>query len=130
MAKDDAYIEYLHELLDPLGKISTKKMFGGHGVYYNGVIMGLVIDETLYLKVDEQSRDFFSKQGCEPFVYQSKAKQVAMSYWTVPDEAMESSEQMQPWAKLAYAAALRKETKVITKKSRVGIAHLHDQLKI
>lgn len=116
MAKDDAYIEYLHELLDPLGKISNKKMFGGHGIYCNGVIMGLVIDETLYLKVDEQSRDFFSKQGCEPFVYQSKAKQVAMSYWSVPDEAMESSEQMQPWAKLAYAAALRKETKATTKK--------------
>jgi len=85
MAKDDAFIEYLHELLDPLGKISTKKMFGGHGVYCNGVIMGLVIDETLYLKVDEQSREFFSEEDCEPFVYQSKAKQVAMSYWSVPE---------------------------------------------
>lgn len=116
MAKDDAYIAYLHELLEPLGKISTKKMFGGHGVYCYGVIMGLVIDETLYLKVDEQSREFFSKQGCEPFVYQSKAKPVAMSYWSVPDDAMESSDQMLPWAKLAYAAALRKETKAAPKK--------------
>ncbi len=116
MAKDDAFIEYLHELLDLLGKISTKKMFGGHGVYCNNVIMGLVINEALYLKVDEQSKDFFSKQGCEPFVYQSKAKQVAMSYWSVPDEAMESSEQMLPWAKLAYAAALRKEKKLAPKK--------------
>ena len=116
MAKDDAYIEYLHELLDPLGIISNKKMFGGHGVYCNGVIMGLVIDETLYLKVDEQSSEFFSKEGCEPFVYQSKAKQVAMSYWSVPYEAMESSEQMLPWAKLAYAAALRKEKRPPKKK--------------
>ncbi len=116
MAKDDAFIEYLHELLDPLGKISTKKMFGGHGVYCNSVIMGLVINEALYLKVDEQSKDFFSKQGCEPFVYHSKAKQVAMSYWSVPDDAMESSEQMLPWAKLAYAAALRKEKKPTPKK--------------
>ncbi len=47
MAKDEAYIEYLHELLEPLGKISTKKMFGGRGVYCNGVIMGLVIDDCL-----------------------------------------------------------------------------------
>ncbi len=85
MTKDDAFIEYLHELLDPLGKISNKKMFGGHGVYCIGVIMGLVIDETLYLKVDEQSREFFSEEDCEPFVYQSKAKQVAMSYWSVPE---------------------------------------------
>ena len=118
MAKDDAYIEYLQELLDPLGIISNKKMFGGHGVYCNGVIVGLVIDETLYLKVDEQSSEFFSKEGCEPFVYQSKAKQVAMSYWSVPDEAMESCEQMQPWAKLAYAAAQRKAAKTAPKKKK------------
>jgi DNA transformation protein and related proteins len=116
MAKDDAYIEYLHELLDPLGKISTKKMFGGHGVYCNGVIMGLVIDEALYLKVDDETRLLFENKGCEPFVYEMKAKRVAMSYWSVPDDAMESSEQMLPWAKYAYAAALRKETKAATKK--------------
>jgi len=107
MAKDDAYIQYLYELLDPLGKISARKMFGGHGVYCNGVIMGLVIDEALYLKVDDETKALFSAAGCEPFVYQTKVKQVAMSYWSVPDDAMESSEQMLPWAKHAYAAALR-----------------------
>ena len=119
MAKDDAYIEYLHELLDPLGKISTKKMFGGHGVYCDGVMIGLVADELLYLKVDEQTKPLFTDAGCEPFVYQMKAKRVTMSYWSVPDEAMESSEQMLPWAKHAYAAALRKKTKpTIKKKTR------------
>lgn len=118
MVKDDAYIVCLHELLDPLGKIPNKKMFGGHGIYCNGVIMGLVIDKTLYLKVDEQSCEFFSKEGCQSFVYQGKAEQVAMSYWSVPDEAMDSSEQMQPWAKLTYAAAKRKLAKAAPKKKR------------
>jgi DNA transformation protein and related proteins len=117
VAKDEAYIEYLHELLEPLGKITSKKMFGGHGVYCNGVIMGLVIDEALYLKVDEQTEALFVNEGCEPFVYQTKLKQVAMSYWSVPDEAMESFEQMLPWARLAYAAALRKE-KAAPKKNK------------
>lgn len=116
MAKEDAYVEYLHELLDPLGKISSKKMFGGYGVYCNGVMIGLVADELLYLKVDEQTKPLFSSAGCEPFIYQSKTKDVAMSYWSVPDDAMESSEQMLPWAKLAYAAALRKEKKATKKK--------------
>lgn len=117
MAKDDAYLEYLHELLDPLGKISSKTMFGGHGVYCNGIIMGLVIDESLYLKVDEQTQPLFIREGCAPFVYQAKLKQVAMSYWSVPDEAMESSEQMLPWARYAYAAALRK-VKIAPKKKK------------
>lgn len=108
MPKDQAYIQYLHELLEPLGKISTKIMFGGHGMYCNGVIMGLVIDEAFYLKVDEETKALFSAAGSEPFVYEMKAKRVAMSYWSAPDDAMESSEQMLPWAKLALAAALRK----------------------
>ena len=118
MAKDEAYIEYLHELLAPLGKISSKKMFGGRGVYCNGVIMGLVIDDALYLKADDETRDLFADQGCEPFVYETKKKRVAMSYWSVPDDAMESSEQMLPWARYALAAALRKETKASTKKKK------------
>jgi DNA transformation protein and related proteins len=116
MANDEAYIEYLRELLGPLGRISSKKMFGGHGIYCNAVMIGLIADESLYLKVDDETKPLFSKAGCEPFVYQAKTKPVAMSYWSVPDEAMESSEQMLPWAKLAYAAALRKEKKVVAKK--------------
>lgn len=116
MPRDQAYIAYLHELLDPLGKISTKIMFGGHGIYCDGVIMGLAIDQALYLKVDEQTKLLFSEAGCRPFVYETKTKRVSMSYWSVPDDAMESSEQMLPWAKLAYAAALRKETKAAKKK--------------
>lgn len=119
MPKDQAYIQYLHELLEPLGRISTKIMFGGHGVYCNGIIMGLVIDEAFYLKVDEQTRPLFSAAGCEPFIYEMKSKKISMSYWSAPGDAMESSEQMLPWARLAYAAALRKaETKPVKKKAK------------
>ena len=118
VAKDDAFIEYLHELLGQLGRISTKKMFGGHGVYCDGVIMGLVINETLFLKVDEQTMPKFSEAGCQPFVYHMKDKQVAMSYWSVPVDAMESSDEMLPWARHAYAAALRKDKPASSKKKK------------
>ena len=116
MPKDQAYIQYLQELLEPLGKISTKIMFGGHGVYCDSVIMGLVADEAFYLKVDDLSKALFSAAGSEPFVYEMKAKRVVMSYWSAPDDAMESSEQMLPWARLAYAAALRKTEATPAKK--------------
>ena len=118
MPKDLAFLAHLDELLEPLGKISTKIMFGGHGVYCNGVIIGIVIDQALYLKVDDQTRAFFSDAGCAPFVYKMKAKTVAMSYWSVPDDAMESSEQMLPWAKRAHAAALRKADAAPVKKKK------------
>ena len=108
MPKDLAFLAHLDELLEPLGKISSKIMFGGHGIYCNGIIMGLVIDRAFYLKVDEQTKSLFIQAGCKPFVYETKNKTVAMSYWSVPDEAMESAEGMLQWAKHAYASALRK----------------------
>ncbi|HMB56717.1 MAG TPA: TfoX/Sxy family protein [Arenimonas sp.] len=111
MKRDDGFIAYLHELLDPLGTISTRRMFGGHGIYCDGVFFAIVIDERIYLKVDEESRGRFHDAGCAPFVYESRGEPIAMSYWSVPDEAMDSAEQMQPWAKLAIAAALRKPEK-------------------
>lgn len=109
MPKDLAFLAHLDELLDPLGKISSKIMFGGHGIYCNGIIMGLVIERAFYLKVDEQTKSAFINAGCKPFVYDTKTKTVEMSYWSAPDEAMESSEQMFPWAKFAYESALRKD---------------------
>jgi len=120
MPKDLAFLAHLDELLDPLGKISSKIMFGGHGIYCNGIIMGLVVDRAFYLKVDEQTKPLFAKAGCQPFVYETKTKTVEMSYWSVPDEAMESSDQMLPWARLAYASALRKADSIPKKKSPLG----------
>jgi DNA transformation protein len=109
----DAFIEHLHDLFAALGPIGTRAMFGGHGVYFDGLIIGIVIDDALYLKVDDQSRAQFEAAGCAPFVYkfdQSRGQQqpITMSYWSLPEDAMDSPQAMLPWAKLAFAAALRK----------------------
>lgn len=55
MKNDDGFIEFLHELLEPEGTIATRRMFGGHGVYCDGVFMAIVIDGRLYLKADAES---------------------------------------------------------------------------
>ena len=102
------YLDYLHDLFSAFAPITTRAMFGGHGVYRDGVIIGIVIDETLYLKVDEQTRAVFEADGCQPFVYEAKGKVVPMSYWTVPDEALDSPLEFRPWAQRAWEAALRK----------------------
>lgn len=112
MRQDDGFIEFLHELLEPLGMISTRRMFGGHGVYCDGLFIAIVIDGRLYLKVDEQTRSAFVAAGSAPFVYEGQKKPIEMSYWNAPEEALDSPEQMQPWAKLAIAAALRKPATV------------------
>ena len=108
MKNDDGFIEFLHELLEPEGTIATRRMFGGHGVYCDGVFIAIVIDGRLYLKVDAESEPTFAAAGCTPFVYQSKGAPITMSYWSAPEQALDSPEQMQPWARLALAAARRK----------------------
>ena len=82
-------------------------MFGGHGVYYDGVMIGLIASEALYLKADKQSAHLFEEQGLEPFSYPKGDKQVAMSYFQAPGEALEDPSEMQEWAQVAYEAALR-----------------------
>jgi DNA transformation protein len=102
------FIAWLHELLDPLGCVATRAMFGGHGMYLDGIIVGIIVDDQLYLKTDAVSQPQFAAAGCAPFVYINKDGPMPMSYWSVPDEAMDASEAMAPWARLALAAAQRK----------------------
>ncbi|MEN9630825.1 MAG: hypothetical protein RJA10_4053 [Pseudomonadota bacterium] len=101
-----ALVEHSLELLSSLGPVRARRMFGGWGLYAGTVMVGLIAFERLYLKVDADTRGRFEQAGCEPFVYTGQAKPVTMSYWTVPDEAMESAAEMQPWARLALQAAM------------------------
>ena len=100
-------VEHCLELLAPLGAVRAKRMFGGHGLYCDELFFALIAADRLYLKVDTATRPAFEHAGCEPFVYDAKRKAVAMSYLSVPAEAMESPALMQPWARQALAAALR-----------------------
>jgi DNA transformation protein len=108
MSGDGDFVAYLLELLQPLGRFSARRMFGGHGLYGDGLMFAIVFDGRLFLKVDDDNRTRFAAAGCEPFVYESKSQTIEMSYWTVPESALESSEDMAPWARLALAAAQRK----------------------
>src|SRR5688500_11370523 len=101
----ESFTSYLRDLFSEFGPVTLRKMFGGQGLYHDGLIIGLVIGEELYLKTDAASVGAFEQAGGHPFVYQGKGKPLTMSYWLPPAEAMESAQAMRPWAKLAYEAA-------------------------
>ncbi len=107
MTAQDQDIAWFCELLEPLGRITVRRMFGGAGLYADGLIVGLEIQGTLYLKTDEQTRQAFVDGGGVSFVYDGKDKPVSTSYWTAPDDAMDAPEAMRPWARLAMEASLR-----------------------
>jgi DNA transformation protein len=106
MSRD--YLDYLHDLFSAFAPVTTRAMFGGHGVYRDGVIIAIVIDEAIYLKVDDATRAAFEAVGSQPFMYEAKGKSVPMSYWSVPEDALDSPQEFRPWAQRAWEAALRK----------------------
>ena len=106
-APPDEFTTHCLELLAPLGAPRAKRMFGGHGIYVDELFLALILGERLYLKADAVTRGRFEAAGCEPFTYDANGKRMSISYFSAPDDAMESPAVMQPWARLALEAALR-----------------------
>jgi DNA transformation protein and related proteins len=104
---NDEFTQHCLELLAPMGAPRAKRMFGGSGLYVDDLFIALIASERLYLKVDAPTRPHFEAAGCEPFAYEASGKRMSMSYFSAPDDAMESPALMQPWARLALEAALR-----------------------
>ena len=107
MASASALLDYLTDQLAPLGDVRGRAMFGGHGLYLNGAIVGIIVEETLYLKVDAGNRAAFMRESMEPFTYSSKGRRVALSYWEAPAAVIEEPDQLQQWVRDAAAAARR-----------------------
>jgi DNA transformation protein and related proteins len=118
MARMDSFVEYTLELLEPLGLVQARAMFGGWGLYHGGRMMGLIIEDRLYLKTDDLSRPDFQAAGGEPFIYDSgRGKPVTMSYWTPPADASDDAHALLPWARRAVDASLRAAQKKPAKKA-------------
>jgi len=108
MRKDEGMLDWLRELLEPQGRVSVRRMFGGHGLYLDGVFVAIVDEGRPYFKADAHSQGAFADAGGEPFVFESRGKRIETSYWSVPESAFDSAEDMRPWARLALEAARRK----------------------
>jgi DNA transformation protein len=98
-------------LLLPFGPVTARAMFGGYGLYLDGVMFGLIARDTLYFKVDAINREDYIEAGSGPFTYEGKRRPVEMSYYQVPDAVMESPMTLATWAERAHQAAKRSRAK-------------------
>ncbi len=101
------FIDQVVELLGPFGTVVQRPMFGGHGVYLDGLLFALVFDNGLYLKADEINRAEFLSSGWQPFISTRGRRRTTYSFFRVPEDTLESAERILPWARSAYAAAMR-----------------------
>ncbi len=111
MVKENSFISYLKEMLEGFGTVRDRRMFGGYGIYSDDVFFAIVVDDTLYIKADDVSRKLFEDKGLTRFSYKRKGKDCFMSYYTVPEEALEDKDELCYWAVKGYEAALRSKKK-------------------
>ena len=109
---DTGFVDHCIELLSSLGRVRSKGMFGGHGIWIDDLCMAIVVADTLYLKTDEAHRPEFEAAGGHPFTYSTRSGEThSTSYFSAPDAAMESPAEMVPWGRRALAAAVAARAK-------------------
>ena len=107
MRNSPVFVSYVMELLAPFGNVRARRMFGGHGIFRDELMFGIIADETLYLKADDENKANFEARGLERFVYYKKGKPMYLSYYQAPEEALDNSGDMLAWAQKSFAAAVR-----------------------
>ena len=105
------FLEYILELLDPAGGISSRRMFGGYAVYKNGLAIALIFQDEIYFKVDDSNRADYLAVDSKPFIYEKQGRQITISNWSLPVEILEDSERLMEWTEKAYQVALRAKKK-------------------
>lgn len=108
MAAGAEFLDFVKEQLADFGPVSVRRMFGGAGIFRDGLMFALISDETLYLKADAASQGEFEALGLPPFSYGAKGgKRTVMAYWRAPEACLDDRDEMTEWALKAYGAALR-----------------------
>lgn len=107
MARHSEFVEFVLELLAPIGAVRARAMFGGFGIYRGDVFFAIIVEDKLYFKTDHMTRGEFTARGLSPFTYSARGKSITMQYYEAPPEVFEESEAMQHWAQQAVGAAAR-----------------------
>lgn len=100
------YVAHIVDLLQVIGPVESKSMFGGFGVFLEGLMFGLVADNELYLKVDANNIQDYEDLGLQPFSFNRNGKEFKMAYYQAPEESLDDGELMSVWAAKSYGVAM------------------------
>jgi DNA transformation protein and related proteins len=117
MPVNEEYLDYAVDQLGCIGEVVPKKMFGGVGLYREGLFFGLIAGDVLYFKVDDENRRGYEAAGSKPFQPYGEGS-YSMSYYEVPVDVLEDVDKLRAWARGAVAAAERKASSGTRRKKR------------
>lgn len=107
MAQRSEFLALVTEQLAGLGTITARRMFGGQGLYCDGLFIAIISGEKLYFKVDAQTQPEFEARGLPRLGYRARGKTVQLMYYEAPAEVFDEAQAMRDWSRLALAAAVR-----------------------
>ena len=105
MAVSADYLAYVLEQLGRVDGVSSRRMFGGAGLYSHECFFGLIAEDTLYLRVDDANRARFTARGMDRFRPYADRPELSMNYYAAPAEVLEDPEELKLWAAESIAAA-------------------------
>jgi DNA transformation protein and related proteins len=106
VAVSEEYLAYALEQLSGIGRLTWRRMFGGAGIYCGELFFALIFRDQLYFKADESNRAEFEERGMERFRPYANKPNLSMTYYAVPVEVLEDSEELREWGRRAVRAAL------------------------
>ena len=108
MTASDGFGEFLRDQLAPLGHIAMRRMFGKTGLFCDGFMLGMMRDNTLYLRVDDHNRVAFKEAAAfPPLNYEKKGSTIDLSFWRAPERLFDEPDELVTWARAALEAARR-----------------------
>jgi DNA transformation protein len=102
MVASDGFAEFLRDQLAPLGRITVRRMFGKTGVFCDGLMLGMVRDNTLYFRVDDDNRAAFQEaESFPPLNYEKKGGTIDLSFWRAPERLFDEPDEFVTWGRAA-----------------------------
>jgi DNA transformation protein len=119
MVASSSFAEFLREHLAPIGHLTMRRMFGATGVFCEGLMIGVVTDDTLYFRVDDQNRATFKEAASlPPLSYEKQGRTIDLSFWRAPERLLDEPDELVAWARAARRVAAKKQRKPSTRKSK------------
>lgn len=105
MAVNEEYLKYIQDQLTEFGAFDIKRMFGGIGIFKDGLMFAKIGGDTFRLKVDESNQKQFEDRGMKPSYSEKKKK--GMPYWEVPQDILEDRKELAKWANQSFKIAFK-----------------------
>ena len=118
MAFSKGYRDFVVEQLERVAPVTAKSMFGGVGLYAQGLFFALIAEDRLYFKVDDSTRPDFERLGMEPF--RPFGEENAVGYYEVPADVLEDAGHLEPWMRKAIDVAAKAKQRRAGRRTRYG----------